>query len=656
MPGTVSRRMTSVLCGTVMLTTALTGMIAPAASADEVAGSLSGVQVRDGHVELVLTAPELAGGSTIDPASVAVTLGGKPVPSTATSAGGQQVQRRVVLLIDISGSMRGAGIEAAKSAGAAFVAGVAPDVEVGIVTFNDVARVVVAPTTDRAKAQSAIAGLAASKETALYDGVVAGILALGAEGDRTMVVLSDGGDTVSLATLQTAVQGLATSGVRAEVVGFRTDESQDQVLTDLATAGRGRVSTAGDARALALAFEQAVAALSTQVQVSVTIPEGMEGEQSLQLSARGGEDSVAAQATVLLPAAVSAPEPSNRAEVVAGTAPTGIAGAVPVWVATPWFAVAFIGFFLLLLTLLVIAPFVRSSHPSRTKQIDFYSIQGRVARTAETKRAADDRQYGQPVLDAAEGFVRRRGMEARLSLLMDRADLPWRPHEYVVLVVAAALAALALAMLLTNSWLIALVSPLLGWLVVAGYVRVRAARRLKRFAAQLPDALSLVASSLQTGFSLNQALDAIARDTADPLRVEMGRAVAEARLGADIEDSLEKTADRMECDDLRWTVMAIRIQRQVGGNLAETLRTTTATLRDRASLRRHVRALSADGRISAYVLVGLPLVLAAGLLLIAPEYISMLWSNVVGILMLAVAVVGIVVGSLWMRKLVKVEM
>jgi tight adherence protein B len=641
----------AMLGGSIALTALLGATVTGPAWADDRAGTIDGVQVRDGRVELVLTAPELAAGTAIDPDYVAVTLGGKPVSSTATVAGGEKVSRSVVLLIDISGSMKGAGIDAAKVAGSAFVAGVAPDVRLGVVTFNDVPRVVLAPTTDRAAARRAIAALSASKETALYDGVVAGIKALGTAGDRTLVVLSDGGDTVSLATLQTAVRGLSTSGVRAEVVGFRTDESQDQVLAGLAAAGQGRVSSASDARALALAFQQAVAALTTQVQISAAIPEGMEGERRLEVSARAGGDTVRADTMVLLPRAAAAPVAEGQ--VVDAAAPTAVAGAVPLWLDSPWIAAVLIALMMLLLTLLVIAPWIRSTRPSRREQVEFYGLQGRMVLT---KTPTDNRQFGQPVLDVAESFVRRRGMEARLALLMDRADLPWRPHEYVVLTLSASLAALAVTMLLTDSWIVRLLAPFAGWIVVAAFVRVRGGRRLRRFTAQLPDALALVASSLQTGFSLNQALDAIARDTNDPLRGEMGRAVAEARLGAEIEASLEKVADRMNCDDLRWTVMAIRIQRQVGGNLAETLRTTTKTLRDRASLRRHVKALSADGRISAYVLVGLPILMTAGLFLIAPEYISLLWSNPIGILMLVVAVVGMVVGSLWMGKIVRVEM
>ena len=148
----------------------------------------------------------------------------------------------------------------------------------------------------------------------------------------------------------------------------------------------------------------------------------------------------------------------------------------------------------------------------------------------------------------------------------------------------------------------------LGLALPGVVLKVLAARRAKRFEQQLPDVLTLVASSLSTGFSLPQALDAIVRDVAQPAAKEFSRAMAETRIGSDIEDALERMADRMDSKNMHWAAMAIQIQRKVGGNLGETLRTTATTLREREALFRHVRALSAEGRLSAVILIALPIV------------------------------------------------
>ncbi|MGC1210415.1 MAG: type II secretion system F family protein, partial [Micromonospora sp.] len=201
-----------------------------------------------------------------------------------------------------------------------------------------------------------------------------------------------------------------------------------------------------------------------------------------------------------------------------------------------------------------------------------------------------------------------------------------------------------------------LLGAALGWFGPGVHGRLRESRRRRAFADQLPDALQLVVGSLRSGFSLAQAIDAVVRDSPPgPLTVELGRAMAEVRLGSDLDDALQRVAQRVENDDLAWAVMAIRIQRDTGGNLAEVLETTVETLRERDRLRRHVRALSAEGRLSAYVLIGLPVVLAIWMLLTRREYLSPLWTTPVGLAMLVGAVVLMVVGIFWMARWIKVE-
>jgi len=155
--------------------------------------------------------------------------------------------------------------------------------------------------------------------------------------------------------------------------------------------------------------------------------------------------------------------------------------------------------------------------------------------------------------------------------------------------------------------------------------------------------------------SLLQALDAVGRDSAEPAAKEFGRAMAESRIGSDVEDALERMALRMDSGSMKWTAMAIGIQRQVGGNLAETLRTTVSTLRDRQSIQRQVRALSAEGKLSAYILVALPIGIFMFTFMTNHAYIALLWSNLLGWGMIVSGLVSLVVGILWMRKVVEVK-
>jgi Flp pilus assembly protein TadB len=246
--------------------------------------------------------------------------------------------------------------------------------------------------------------------------------------------------------------------------------------------------------------------------------------------------------------------------------------------------------------------------------------------------------------------------EQRLSGRLELAAVARKPAEWVLLGGCAAFVIAAAVSFLTGNIIIGvLVGALVGWLSMRMLLSFLIRRRRGAFAEQLPDVLQLVASSLQSGFSLQQALDAVVRETAQPAAGEFGRALAEARLGGDLEECLETVADRMDSDDLRWTVMAIRIQRGIGGHLSEVMLTTVSTIRERGYLRRQVHALTAEGRLSAYILVALPPVIGGYLFITRPTYMRPLYTTHVGELLLAGAVVLQVTGAVLMRQMIKLE-
>jgi Flp pilus assembly protein TadB len=245
--------------------------------------------------------------------------------------------------------------------------------------------------------------------------------------------------------------------------------------------------------------------------------------------------------------------------------------------------------------------------------------------------------------------------QQRLSARLELAAVSRKPAEWVLLGVCVAVVTAAAVSVLTNVIIGVLVGGLVGWLGMWALLNFLIRRRRAAFAEQLPDLLQILASSLQSGFSLLQGLDAAVREAAQPAGAEFARAMAEARLGADLEDCLETVAHRMGSDDLRWTVMAIRIQRGIGGNLAEVLTTTVNTIRERGYLRRHVRSLSAEGRLSAYILVVLPVVVGVFLFITEPNYMRPLYTTHVGELMLAGAVVLMAAGTALMRQMIKIE-
>ena len=152
-----------------------------------------------------------------------------------------------------------------------------------------------------------------------------------------------------------------------------------------------------------------------------------------------------------------------------------------------------------------------------------------------------------------------------------------------------------------------------------------------------------------------QGLEAVAQEIADPMRKELQRVFTEVRLGRAVEDALGDAAERMDSNDLRWTVMAIRIQREVGGNLAVLLDTVADTMVKRERIRRELKALTAEGRLSAYVLSFVTPLLALAIWLIQPDYLKPLWNDFFGILGLVTAIVLSVIGWFWLRRIVDIE-
>jgi tight adherence protein B len=247
-------------------------------------------------------------------------------------------------------------------------------------------------------------------------------------------------------------------------------------------------------------------------------------------------------------------------------------------------------------------------------------------------------------------------IEENLALRLDLAGIQRDPAEWLLLGVGVSLALTILLAVLFGIVLIALALGLLaGWLGMRFLLNFLIRRRQAKFADQLPDMLQFVAGSLRSGFSLSQAMDAAVREDTQPVAGEFARALAESRIGVDLEDALDQVADRMASADLRWTVIAIRIQRETGGNLAEVLGNTVETMRERAMLKRHVRALSAEGRLSAYILVSLPIFIGGWIFLTRRSYLRPMYTSTVGIIMLIIAAMLVGGGALWMRKLVKVE-
>ncbi|CAN7147468.1 type II secretion system F family protein [Knoellia sp. LjRoot47] len=635
---------------------ALLGPATSATAAEPLPASIGGVRVTADHVIGVLTLRPGGESVSLDPGMTA-TVGGKTAPVSSKSAKG--AQRTTVLLIDTSGSMGRSGMETVRSAVKTFLASAPKDVKIGVVSFGNTAGPELAPTADRSAVQRVVDVLRADGNTALFGGVTEAVKMLGASGDRSIVLLSDGANTVGdrAPGLAASVKALTTSQVRVEVVRFTTSENDPEALAAFAKAGGGSVAQATDTAGVRAAFGNAAKVLDSQVEFDITKPAGVSGkapvvlrgsasgrpflvQSTINLGVRTPVEASPSASPTVLPELDAAPAALVRVDTGVSTSLLAALGAV------------FVG--ALILVLAVIQPFKSERH-ERVAEVEMYTLAG--ATRASRHQEAAPSAVTQSAVRLGEKVMDKRESTSRTMELIQRADLPLRAGEWFVLrVVAVVLGAFLVPFLVPVPWWISLpLGIVLGVVLPAVTLRVLASKRSRKFEAQLPDIMLLVATTLASGFSLTQALDAVARDAAEPGAKEFSRALAENRIGTDISDALDHLATRMDSDSLTWTTMAIRIQREVGGNLAETLRTTAHTLRERESLKRQVAALSAEGKLTAYVLIALPVGIFLYMLWVNPEYISLLWTTLPGIVLLVGSCLGMVVGALWMRKLVKIE-
>ncbi len=256
-----------------------------------------------------------------------------------------------------------------------------------------------------------------------------------------------------------------------------------------------------------------------------------------------------------------------------------------------------------------------------------------------------------------DGALARVRVETGLETVetkLEKADLPVRPAEAIFFYMIGVLVFVVLGLALQGLFG-AFIGLIVFGLTPIAVLDVMGTRRQRRFTAQLPDMLQLLASTLRAGYSLLQGVDAVAEQVQDPMGKELRRVLVEARLGRPLETALDDSARRVHSKDYEWAVMAIKIQREVGGNLAELLQTVAETMVARQRLRREIQTLTAEGRISAIVLGILPLAIGAAVYALNPGYLDPLFHRGSGQILLLGSILVAIAGFLWMKKIIDIE-
>ena len=549
---------------------------------------------------------------------------------------------RVALVMDTSGSMEGRPMEAAKEAASDFIRRFPDGAQFSVVSFASSAQVVTPFSDNTAAHIQAIAGLDASGETALYDGLITASQQFGKkmDGRRVIVLLSDGGDTVSKGNLSRARKQLQSSGSAVYGIRYQTSETNSAALDGLAV--RGRIIGADGAQGLAQVYDTIADELVSQYRLEWSTT--ARGTTPATVSVTNGD--TAASVTLSLPLPAPPPQADDSAAPTAKPVPAPepepvregmLASRIAMFVGAALF---FVG--LSLLFLLVVAP--------RRRRVTIMA--GGAGAHAHGGLSRSLTEMADHAVQAAERGLERRNLTAKLNAALESAGINLRPAEFLVIVISAIATAFALGM--TSSGLpIALALAGFVALLARYFVVFRASRRRSKFGDQLNDTLQLLAGSLRAGYGMLQAIDSVAQEAPEPTAHEFRRLVVESRLGRDMTAALEAMATRLNNDDFQWVVQAILIHREVGGDLAEVLDTVAGTIRERNAIRRQIKALSAEGKLSGIILGIVPPAVGVLISMINPGYMNPLFTTLPGRLALGVGVLLMIVGALWMKKLVK---
>ena len=521
----------------------------------------------------------------------------------------------VILVLDASGSMAGAKMTSAIDVGMNFLTTVPAGIKVGLVTFNSKDVAVISPTLDFATLGASLSAVTAEGDTALYDGILSAISSIGVGSSARIVVLTDGDDTASKSLPAEVVAAILKSQVSLDVVTVGDATKEIGILKDFSQAGNGRLLQAADAVQLADVFTKVLAsapAIPTPTQV------------------------------------VAAPSEPPPAPVNS----TNIALNRLLWLAS---ILLIIGSTLIGIRVL--------NRRRRTRNLDdaLDTYSTTLIPGDESGKTKLRREY-EP-LDRNTKRPKQLNISATKSKLfpaladkLDRAGIAMSAERWISYWAIFCLLLTFGLVLMSHSLVISgPISLIATFLIQNTFLKSREAALKREFEERLADFLTIIASGLRAGLSFAQSVESAVGDGSGEVERQVRRALAEVQVGSTLDAALMRVAKKMESDDLSWTIAALRIQRDVGVNLSKILDTAAVTIRNRAELKREVRTLSAEGRMSAYVLVALPLGIFGFLFLSRREYVKIFWTETIGMIMLAMFVILVTAGWFWIRSVVTVR-
>jgi len=544
--------------------------------------------------------------------------------------------KSVVVAIDRSRSMSGKPLHDAVAAARQFVAQKAPSDQIAVVVFGAKAVQLTGFSSSTIDADDALRTMAVDSRsgTALYDGVALSsrLLAKQPAGGRVLVVLTDGQDVSSKSSLGGALAGARKAGVLVYPIAIGSAGSTVAPLKRLAGSTGGGFRTASTSAALKGVYASVAAELKRTWRLEY-VTSARPGDKLHLRIALDPEGAVAADVTV----------PGNLA------AARGSGNSLPAVFYTPLGG---------LLMVLLVAFLVLTAAGFLLMGTRGSWVKARLAPHTELGAIARRREKGErlaafgTLFRATEHAFSHRTLWKKVNTRLERAGVPLRTVEFFYLMGGCGFVVMLLAAMTGRSALGLLIALVVGAFLPYIWVTFKAKQRMLKFEDQLPDLLVTLAASLKAGHSFKQGIQAIVDEGQEPASKELGRVITDTRLGRPMDEALAETAERIGSKNFSFVITAVTIQRQVGGSLAGLFDMVADTVRQRQQFARKIRSLTAMGRASAYVLIGLPFFVAAAITLLNPSYMDPLYHTSSGHTLMFIGLMMMAFGSLVLRKIV----
>jgi tight adherence protein B len=542
---------------------------------------------------------------------------------------------------DRSRSLAGQALDQATAAARAFVAAKPPADRVSVLAFGSTAFSLTGFSTSTTDAESALRTITPDTVagTALYDAVVNGSHLLGGETmpARVLILLTDGAnESPTGATLDDAIQAAQDAGVAVYAIGIEGNQFSPDALQQIASDTNGQYYTAASPQVLAEVYNSIAQDLRQTWQMEYMSNARPGDELELTVEFPGGDE---VTKTVTAPGQAP-PAPAKPSPVL------------PSFFYTSDWGLPVLAGVVGLLALLAVAFALAAPKGTWLKGRLEPHVASHKRQVVKRERESRKMAFFMPLFKATESVFGKFRQWKKLDQILQRADLPLKTAEFAYIMLAAGLVGGFVAALFEPPvWAIAL--AFVGGVSVPYLVVLhKAKKRLNAFEEQLPDILVTMAASLKAGHSFRQGMQSVVDEGVDPAHREFKRVLTEARLGRPMDDALTEMAVRIGSKNFEFVMSAVTIQRQVGGSLAGLFDMVADTVRQRQQFRRKIKGLTAMGRMSAYVLIGLPFVVGTAIYAINRQYMEPLLYTSTGHKLILLIFVMMGIGSAVLKKIV----